>query len=257
MTLRTDRIAVRRGKRMVLEGIDLVLEEGQLTAICGPNGAGKSTLLSALAGLVPVVDGEVMLADRAIAAMAARKRARSIGYLAQQTEAAWDISVASLVALGRLPWRAVPGRPARAGRDADDQAIAQAMEVMELTELADRPVSQLSGGERARAMMARVLAGQPRWLLADEPLASLDLAHQARLIAALKAQARAGRGVIVVMHDLSLAMNHADRVVVLNEGHVAADDTPQAALSSEVLARVWQIAASWVEVKGTFALAVA
>ncbi|GGD31979.1 ABC transporter ATP-binding protein [Croceicoccus pelagius] len=248
-------VVVKRAGRTVVEGASLALERGELTAICGPNGAGKSSLLAVLAGLLPAASGEVMLDDRQVPAIPAREKARLIGFLPQQADVAWDISVETLVALGRLPWRSVPGRPARASRDADRHAIASAMTAMELEALALRPVSQISGGEKARAAMGRVLAGEPEWILADEPLANLDLSHQQALAASLKGQADAGRGVVVVMHDLAAAMNHAGRVIVIDKGRVVADGAPEQALSREVIETVWQVPCQWLGEAGARALA--
>ncbi|APE28367.1 ABC transporter ATP-binding protein [Aurantiacibacter gangjinensis] len=218
-----------------LRDVSLTLHPGQITAICGPNGAGKSTLLSALAGLTGADKGEVHLRDEPLADIAPRRRAQAIGYLPQSGEVAWDVSVANLVALGRLP---------HGDRGAD--AIAAALAACDLDDLGDRPVSTLSGGEKARALLARVLAGQPQWLLADEPLAALDLAHQHSLLKVLRSQADSGVGVVLVVHDLAIAMNHADRVVVLHGGELAADRTPEDALCEAVIAQVWGVDAHWV-----------
>lgn len=247
-------LTIRRGDRVVVREANFALRPGELTAICGPNGAGKSSLMAALAALLPH-EGEVRLHDRLLSDIPARERARAIGFLPQRAEAAWDISVRTMVNLGRLPWRSIPGRPARASRDADAATVDAALVAMELEELADRPVSHLSGGERARAFMARVLAGEPEWILADEPLASLDLAHQQRLAACLADQARQGRGVVVVMHDLAAAMNHADRVLVLDRGRVVADGPPESALTETMIELVWQVRARWLGDRGSRALA--
>ncbi|RVQ68893.1 ABC transporter ATP-binding protein [Croceicoccus ponticola] len=247
-------LTVRRGGRDVVRDATLSLEPGRLTAICGPNGAGKSSLLAALAALLPAT-GDLTLDGRSIASLSLRERARAIGFLPQRAEVAWDVSVRTLVALGRLPWCAVPGRPARASLSADRAAIDAALAAMELCDLADRPVSNLSGGERARAFMARVLAGEPDWILADEPLASLDLAHQQRLAACLAREAAGGRGVVVVMHDLATAMNHADRVIVLDQGRIVADGRPQDALCEAIIRQVWQVDARWLGDPGSKALA--
>lgn len=255
MTLRAADISVRRGAGPVVKDASLTLRPGELAAIVGPNGAGKSTLLAALGGLMPV-EGLVLLDDRPLGELAHRERARSIGFLPQHAEVAWDVSVRTLVELGRLPWRAVPGRPARAAREQDEAAVNHALCVMELDDLADRPVSNLSGGERARAMMARVLAGQPRWILADEPLASLDLAHQQRLTAQLRAEAERGLGVAVVMHDLAAAMNKADRVIVIDRGRIVADSPPEQALTHTYLREVWHVEGEWIGERGQRALIV-
>jgi iron complex transport system ATP-binding protein len=228
-----------------LAGVSLELRAGEVTAICGPNGAGKSSLLACLAGLEP---GAVALDGAMLAGMALRTRARAIGYLPQSAELAWDLSVETLAALGRLPWNA--------GAAEDGAAVEAALSALELNPLRARPVSQLSGGEKARALLARVLAGTPRWLLADEPLANLDLAHQLALLAHFRALAGRGLGVVLVLHDLAHAVNHADRVVVLREGKVAIDGAPAQALSEQVLAEVWGVEAKWLGEPGRRALAV-
>lgn len=231
-----------------LEGVSAKLRAGEVTAICGPNGAGKSSLLAALAGLLAPDAGAVLLDGAPLATLPPRERARAIGYLPQSAEVAWDVSVETLVALGRIPWAG--GAPGEG-----QQAIDAALAAMDLDALRHRPVSRLSGGERARALMARVLATGPRWLLADEPLASLDLAHAAALIARFRDQARAGAGVVLVLHDLAAAMNHADRVLVLDRGRLVADGPPQQALSAEVIASVWGVEARWLGEPGSMALA--
>lgn len=224
-----------------LDKVSAALVPGQITAICGPNGAGKSTLLQCLAGLIAPDDGQVLLGNARLPH--GRERARRIGYLPQVGEIAWDLSVAALASLGRLPHG-----------DRGDEPVAAALAALDLTHLADRPVSTLSGGERARALLARVLAGEPDWILADEPLAALDLAHQLALLARLREAADRGTGVVLVLHDLALAMNHADRVVVLDHGRVAADGAPGQALSEEVIESVWGVAARWLGEPGARAL---
>jgi len=236
-----------------LSGVSLDIVGGQVTAICGPNGAGKSSLLSALAGVLPV-SGGIALDGRDLPAMPPRERARLLGYLPQGGEAAWDVSVRTLVELGRLPWAPAPLHRAHADAAQDREAVAQAIAAMDLDHLSDRPISRLSGGERARALLARVLAGRPRWVLADEPLANLDLGHGLRLLAALRRQARQGVGVCLVLHDLAMAMNHADRVVVMDRGRVVADGPPEEALAQEVIARVWRVRARWLGDPGGRAL---
>ena len=232
-----------------LAAVTATLAPGQVTAICGPNGAGKSTLLACLAGLLAADSGTVSLGGASLAAMSPQSRARAIGYLPQSPEIAWDVSVAVLASLGRIPW---PDAPTQA----QAEAIAAALAAMDLAHLRDRPVSRLSGGERARALMARVLAGQPRWLLADEPLANLDLAHAAALMARLREQAAQGTGVVLVLHDLAQAMNHAGRVLVLHEGRLVADGPPEAALAQDVIARCWGVEAHWLGAPGAQALAI-
>jgi iron complex transport system ATP-binding protein len=229
------------GKR--LRDVDVQIEPGQITAICGPNGAGKSTLLTALAGLLVPDSGQVSLDGTDIAAMHPRTRAQKIGYLPQDGEVAWDVAVRSLVALGRMPHG-----------DAATEPVERALVALDLVPLATRPISKLSGGEKARALLARVLAGEPEWLLADEPLAALDIGHQLTLLRHLRRVAEDGAGVVLVLHDLSLAMNHADHVVVLDKGRLIASGSPDHALSEAVIANVWGVATKWIGEEGGRAL---
>ncbi|MBB4859721.1 iron complex transport system ATP-binding protein [Novosphingobium chloroacetimidivorans] len=232
-----------------LEAVTAKLNRGGIKAICGPNGAGKSTLLSVLAGLLAPDAGCVRLGAAQVDRLPAAERARQLGYLPQAPEIAWDVSVETLVSLGRLPWR---GAPASEAQGAIDAAIA----AMDLERFRHRPVTRLSGGERARALMARVLATRPDWLLADEPLANLDLAHAATLMRRFREQAQEGRGVVLVLHDLATAMNHADRVLVLHHGRLVADGPPGHALSESVIREVWGVEARWLGEPGARALAI-
>jgi len=247
MTLLAENLTLERGGVRVLERLSAALRPGEITAIVGPNGAGKSSLLLGLAGLLAPAAGQAMLEGAAIGAMAPRARAKAIGYLPQSPDIAWDVAVENLVALGRLPWR-----------DRGVAAIDAAIAALDLELLRHRPVSCLSGGERARVLLARVLAGEPRWILADEPLAALDLAHQLSLIGHLKLCARRAdgqaQGVVVVLHDLAVAMNHADRVLVLKDGALIADGPPRDALSPEVIAHGWGVTAQWLGDPGRMGL---
>lgn len=228
-----------------LANVSAALKPGEITAICGPNGAGKSSLLMALANLLPLDSGSVSLDGEALASLHPQERARRVGYLPQSAEVAWDVSVHNLVALGRLPHR-----------DRGETAIEGALEATHLTDMRDRPVSTLSGGEKARALLARVFAGEPQWVLADEPLAALDFYHQFEVLASLRAAAKMGRGVVLVLHDLALAMNHADRVLVLGEGRLLADGPPEEALGVEMIMQNWGVGAQWIGERGARALVV-
>lgn len=226
-----------------LAGVSLALHPGTITAICGPNGAGKSTLLTALAGLLDPQSGHVALGGTPLAAMTRRARGCALGYLPQQAEIAWDVPVRRLVALGRMPHG-----------DAREAPVEAALAALNLAALADRRAQSLSGGETARVLLARVLAGEPRWILADEPLAALDLAHQLALLAHLRRTAQGGAGVVLVLHDLALAMNHADRAIVLDRGRIAAEGACEDALDPRVIERVWTIPARWLGEPGRRAL---
>lgn len=245
MTLTAKALAVTKSGTPILGPLDCMLEQGQITAICGPNGAGKSTFLAALAGLEEPTAGHVELSGDRLAAMHPRTRAMQVGYLPQDGEIAWDVSVRNLVSLGRLPHR-----------DSAAEPVDSAIEALDLANFVHRPVSRLSGGERARVLLARVLAGEPNWILADEPLAALDLSHQLAIIEVLRKSARAGAGVVMVLHDLAIAMNHADRVIVLDKGVVASDGSPSHALAEPVIRQVWNVDAHWVGPDGARALSV-
>jgi len=225
--------SVSLGGAQVLSAVDFEFAGGEMVGLIGANGAGKTTLLRVLAGLLRPGSGELHLDGRPAAAIERRRRARLIGYLPQGGESHWAVSVETLVMTGRLPhlgpWRG-PG-------PADRAAVRRALEICDVAGLAGRPVTALSGGERARVLLARALAGEPRILLADEPVADLDPAHQLDVMETLRALAGEGAGVVVVMHDLSLAARFCDRLVMLLDGRVAAAGAAREVLSAEVLGR--------------------
>ncbi|MBS0408631.1 MAG: ABC transporter ATP-binding protein [Proteobacteria bacterium] len=240
MGLAAQGLTLALGRRPILRGVDLAFRPGEVTAIVGPNGAGKSTLLSVLVGLRRPDAGEVRLDGLALQALAPRERARRIGFLPQSPEVAWAVDVETLVGLGRIPHIGAAGLSA-----ADREAVARALEATAMTAFAGRDVTTLSGGERARALIARVLAGEPAWLVADEPLAGLDPGHQLDAADLFRAFAAAdpAHGVVLTLHDLAMAARCADRLVVLNDGQVIADGTPAEALTPEVLARAYGVRA--------------
>jgi len=234
-------LAVRLGGRPVLDGVSLAVEAGELLGLIGPNGAGKSTLLRALAGLAAGA-GSVRLAGRPFGDWPARERARRLAYLPQSGPVHWDLPVRAVVALGRLP-RLSPLRRAGPG---DERAIDAAMAAAAVTGLAARSVETLSGGERARVLLARALAGEPQVLLADEPVAGLDPYHRLHVMEVLRARAEAGMAGIVVLHDLGLAARFCDRLLLLADGRAAAAGTPAEVLRPDLLGRVYGVAAEIV-----------
>ena len=207
-----ERLVVRRGAAMLLKGLSLSLDAAESVAIIGPNGAGKSTLLKVLAGIETPTEGQVRLGRHTLADLSAAVRARTIGFLPQYFEPHWDLSVAQLLQLG-----------AERGERLPVDALKRSIVEFELAGLEPRRWSTLSGGERARVLLAAVLVVDPPVLLADEPAASLDIRHRLEVIEALAARGR-DRLSVVVMHDLDLAFSCFRRVVLLADGQVIADE---------------------------------
>ena len=225
------------GGRAVLDAVSLSVAAGELVAVVGPNGAGKSSAIRALAGLLSLTGGQARLGGDETTGLSARGRAERAAYLPQERRIAWNLPAVEVAALGA---------PFLAAGDALERARA-ALDEMEAGHLADRGVAEMSGGERARVLLARALTTEARALLADEPTAGLDPEAQLMVLERLKARALGGQAVLVSLHDLALAARFADRVVVLNAGRVVADGAPMAALTPEVMARVFGLAARWIE----------
>ncbi|HAL21977.1 MAG TPA: heme ABC transporter ATP-binding protein [Stenotrophomonas sp.] len=225
-------VVVRRQQREILHGITLDFAPGTVTALVGPNGAGKSTLLAVAAGDLRADVGDVALNGRALHAYKAGPLARERAVMPQEHGVRFAFSVEEVVAMGRLPH---PPDPA-----VDDARVEASIDAAELQALRLREVQQLSGGESARTTFARVLAQDTPLLLLDEPTAALDLRHQERTLRSVRACAEAGACVIVVLHDLNLAAGYADRIVLLEQGRVAADGTPLQVLTEDNLQRVYQ-----------------
>ncbi|WP_369778919.1 heme ABC transporter ATP-binding protein [Streptomyces sp. R33] len=227
-------LRVRLGKRAVLAGIDLTARAGEVLALVGPNGAGKSTLLAALAADLPAAEGLVRIDGRPVDEWAAPDLALRRSVLPQSAQMSFPFPVGDVVRMGRAPWAGTPLA------DADAEAVAAAMAATEVAGFAARPFSALSGGERARVALARVLAQQAPLLLLDEPTAALDLRHQELVLRICRERAAAGDAVVVVLHDLGLAAAYADRAAVLHEGRIAADGPPAEVFGADLLSRVYR-----------------
>jgi iron complex transport system ATP-binding protein len=225
--------------REVLKNISLSLASGHLVALVGPNGAGKTTLLRALAGLLPS-DGAIHVGDDALSALSLRDRARRFAYLPQGHIVHWPLPARDIVALGRFPHGATD--PARLSPK-DSEAVQRAMQATDVVEFSERRVTELSGGERSRVALARVLAVEAPVILADEPTASLDPRYQIDVMKSLRAAADKGTLVIVVTHDLGLAARFADTVLVLSEGRLVSQGTPVEALSETIMGDVFRVSA--------------
>jgi iron complex transport system ATP-binding protein len=224
-----DRITVRyAGSRApAVDDVSLAILEGTCTIILGPNGSGKSTLLRALLGRVPLARGTITCLGAPLVAWQRAALARAVGVVPQGEHETFPITTRALVAMGRYPhlgpWR-------REGVE-DLAAIDTAMTRCDVTQFADRMVDTLSGGEGQRARIARALAQQPRALVLDEPTASLDLKHEMEVLALLRSLAASGTTIVLVTHNLSVAAQYADRVVLLDHGSLVAEGPPAVVLS--------------------------
>lgn len=223
-----------------IHALSFDVRAGELFALIGPNGAGKSSALKALAQLL-AHQGQVLLQGEDLAAMAPPQRARQLAYLAQGDSVAWPLAVRDFVALGRIPHQRRWGP--RVLTASDNAAIDAALAAMHLTAMQQRSLDQLSGGERARARLARALAVEAPLLLADEPVSALDPFHQLSVMELLRAQCNAGRAVVVVLHDLTLASRFCDRVLLLHQGLAVACGTPRQVLTPAHLQNVYQVQA--------------
>ncbi|WP_102108373.1 heme ABC transporter ATP-binding protein [Oceaniglobus roseus] len=236
MSLVAEEIRVAYGRREAVRGVGLVALAGHVTAIVGPNGSGKSTFLGALTGSLPF-RGTVILNGRDIATLKPWQQAAERAVLPQATHLAFPFTVIEVVRLG------LQSGIAGARSDVPMRALAR----VGLAHHAGRSFQDLSGGEAQRVMLARVLAqvwepvaeGRPRWLLLDEPVSSLDIAHQVQVMEIARSFARAGGGVVAVMHDLNLTALHADRILVLCEGRRLAFGAPSEVLTSDILSRAY------------------
>lgn len=241
--LEADGLVVRYGARVALDGVSLSIGKGALVGLLGPNASGKTTLLRALAGLVRPDAGAIRFDGVPADGLSARARARRIAYLEQGAQCHWPLSAERVVALGRLAHQG----PWSRATEADRRAVAAAMARCDVTALADRPVTTLSGGEAARVLLARALAAEPDILLADEPVSHLDPYHQIGVMEVLRRLADEGALVIAVLHDLSLAARFCDRLVLLSAGRVAADGPPAAVMTAATLARVFSVTARVID----------
>lgn len=237
MVLRVESLSFAYGKRTILSDVSFALDQGQWLTIVGPNGAGKTTLLRCLLGLLRPERGEVTVAGRSLAAMSPRDIARLMALLPQQAEMPFGFSVREIVAMGRTP---------HLGRfqpmtTQDHELVDQALRDTETTDLADRPVTALSGGETQRVFLARAFAQNTPLLILDEPTTNLDLFHERTLLDQVHARQQKDTAILAVLHDLNLAARYSDLILVLSAGRVVAIGPPQTILTTERIQSVFRV----------------
>jgi iron complex transport system ATP-binding protein len=232
--LETRRVSAELGGRLVLREVDLQVRAGEVVALVGPNGAGKSTLLNVIAGDVGCLRGAVIVDGQPLRSWSPVELALRRAVLPQQVTVSFPFTVADVVRMGRSPWAGTPHE------DRDEEIVAQTLVLAEVAAFAERQFLSLSGGERARVALARVLAQDTRLLLLDEPTAALDIRHQELVLRLLRGRAASGHGAVVVLHDLALAAAHAHRVVVMAGGRVVADGRPSDVLTGQLLSEVYE-----------------
>ncbi|GAA1480457.1 heme ABC transporter ATP-binding protein [Gordonia sinesedis] len=227
-------VTVALGGRDVVRSVSLHVGAGELLALVGPNGSGKSTLLSVLAGLRTPRTGRVAIAGDDLHSLSARDLARRRSFVTQHNRIDTPFTVAEVVAMGRFPWLRTPR-----SRDSP-AAIADALAVCDLTDVADHPFAQLSGGQQARVSLARAIAQDTPTMLLDEPTAALDIHHQEHVLGILRSHRDTGAAVLLVVHDLSLAAAYADRVAVMADGELVAVGPTREVMTADLLSRTYQ-----------------
>ena len=232
--LEAQQLTVALGGRRIVHPVSLSLSKGELVGLIGANGSGKSTLLRALAGLLPAESGSVLLRGKPLHQIPLREVARTTAYLPQSPECHWPLTSDRVVALGRLPFQG-------SSSELDAQHITRALAAVDALHLREHAVNELSGGERARVFLARALAGDPAFLLIDEPVAGLDPYHQLQLMELLQALAQEGRGILVVLHDLGLAARFCGSLLLLDGGKLIASGRPETVLTDSLLAQAHHI----------------
>lgn len=253
-TLSAQLVSFARDGNRILDNANATLSSGELVGLIGPNGAGKSSLLRMMAGLQQPDSGHIYLSadnlftpdsstakhpQKLLNDFSGRERAQLLAYLSQQETPAWPLQVEHLVGLGRAPWH----KPMSGKSPRDKQAIERALDITELQPLRQRIVNTLSGGELQRTLLARVFAGEPQIILADEPIAALDPYHQLHMMELLAEHAQQGGSVLAALHDLSLAARFCSRLILLHNGKIVADGQPIEVLTTENLEQVYGISA--------------
>jgi iron complex transport system ATP-binding protein len=233
--------------RPILRGVDFAAQPGVFTALLGPNGSGKTTLLRCLLGELAAAGGSVLLEGQPLSNYPLRERAKVLAYVPQFPESAFAFTARQIVMMGRLSHMGPLGIPAKV----DEKVVELAMEMTDATEFADRTLSELSGGEAQRVMIARALAQQPAVLLLDEPTSHLDIRHQLGIYRMMERLADEwGIAVVCVSHDVNLASRFADRLVVMKAGQILAGGTPSEVLRRDVLEPAYDVTIDLIDIPG-------
>lgn len=246
-TLEVSGLTVSAGSKKLLSDVAMSLRPGELVSLVGPNGAGKSTLLRTIVGVTRADSGQMLLSGQPLGQLGHKARAQRLAYLPQERLVSWNLCVADVVALGRFPHD--DGRRWR-GNVKDDPLVLAALERVGARELARRRFGVLSGGEKALVLLARTLAVDAPLMLIDEPIAGLDPYHQLQVMEVLRESASAGRGILMVLHDLTLAARFSDRLILLHQGRVRASGPASAVLNDESLSSVFHIDVRHLNVDG-------
>jgi len=244
VTLRATAVSVIIDARPILDSVSLDIHSGEVLALVGPNGAGKSTMLGVLSGDLKPSSGSVQLDGRDLSSFSHLELARRRSVLTQENQVSFAFTAAEVVEMGRSPWLKTPQFAE------DDEAIAAALAAADVVRLASRQYSSLSGGEKARVSLARVLAQRTGVVFLDEPTAALDLRHQEEVMRCAAELAASGRAVVVVVHDLSLAAAYANRVALISDGQLDAVGTPAEVFTADRIERVYGLTVEIVERNG-------
>ena len=235
--LQASQLDIGYGGTRIVQGLSFAPPAGKVTALIGPNGCGKSTLLKAFARILKPTQGELTLDGQAYSAFSARQLARQIAFLPQVLPVPEGVSVRQLVAYGRSPHNSLWGRLS----GSDQSQVNQALQRLELDNLADRALADLSGGQRQRAWLAMVLAQNAPVVLLDEPTTYLDISHQVELMDLMCELAAEGKTVITVLHDINQACRYADHLAVMHGGHLVADGAPGQVISAQLMREVFEV----------------
>ncbi|VAW88824.1 hypothetical protein MNBD_GAMMA16-1091 [hydrothermal vent metagenome] len=232
-------VSVSIGSIQCLHHVDLTLRAGELIGLIGPNGAGKSSLLKVMVGLQKTTHGSVLLKSQNLSVYERQERGKALGYLEQNGDIHWPLQVKRLVELGRIPH--LPGWASVS--EQDQHRIEVALKKTDTWHLKDRIATSLSGGEKCRVLLARVLAGEPEIVLADEPIAALDPAHQLMVMNSFRQFVDAGGAAIIALHDLSMAARYCDQLALLKNGKLVTRGQPDEVITKDRLASVYGIKA--------------